>query len=175
MAYLSQFCPTSHRTRITSVSFYRTTFYSIMMSIHSAINSFLVPSRLSPYAKFKMALKIKRSSKTISKSIRRFLDFCKFEGLDIEQKAIKFCDSVKLKLTKLEYQVGLIKEESTSELLRFTIRHKLIKFIISLNIIYSYPNKTITSNNLLIKALTARYCKSSSCPKNYIKHQIYRL
>src|SRR5215217_8845012 len=28
-------------------------------------------------------------------------------------------------LTKLEYQVGLIKEESTSELLRFTIRHIL--------------------------------------------------
>jgi hypothetical protein len=26
-------------------------------------------------------------------------------------------------LTKLEYQAGLIKEESTSELLRFTIRH----------------------------------------------------
>jgi hypothetical protein len=28
-------------------------------------------------------------------------------------------------LTKLEYQAGLIKEESTSELLRFTIRHLL--------------------------------------------------
>ncbi len=30
-----------------------------------------------------------------------------------------------LTLTKLEYQAGLIKEESTSELLRFTIRHIL--------------------------------------------------
>ena len=30
-----------------------------------------------------------------------------------------------LKLTKLEYQAGLIKEQSTSELLRFTIRHLL--------------------------------------------------
>jgi hypothetical protein len=30
-----------------------------------------------------------------------------------------------LMLTKLEYQAGLIKEESTSELLRFTIRHIL--------------------------------------------------
>ena len=30
-----------------------------------------------------------------------------------------------LVLTKLEYQAGLIKEESTSELLRFTIRHIL--------------------------------------------------
>ena len=28
-------------------------------------------------------------------------------------------------LTKIEYQAGLIKEESTSELLRFTIRHIL--------------------------------------------------
>jgi hypothetical protein len=28
-------------------------------------------------------------------------------------------------LTKLEYEAGLIKEESTSELLRFTIRHIL--------------------------------------------------
>src|SRR3954452_14902060 len=28
-------------------------------------------------------------------------------------------------LTKLEYEAGLIKEESTSELLRFTIRHLL--------------------------------------------------
>ena len=30
-----------------------------------------------------------------------------------------------LMLTKLEYEAGLIKEESTSELLRFTIRHIL--------------------------------------------------
>jgi hypothetical protein len=30
-------------------------------------------------------------------------------------------------LTKLEYQAGLIKEESTSELLRFTIRHQYTK------------------------------------------------
>src|SRR5215208_4744044 len=30
-----------------------------------------------------------------------------------------------LTLTKLEYQAGLIKEQSTSELLRFTIRHIL--------------------------------------------------
>ena len=31
-------------------------------------------------------------------------------------------------LTKLEYQAGLIKEESTSELVRFTIRHILNQF-----------------------------------------------
>ncbi len=57
------------------------------------------------------------------------MDFCKFEGLDIEQKAIKFCDFVKLKLTKLEYQAGLIKEESTSELLRFTTRRILSQIL----------------------------------------------
>jgi hypothetical protein len=33
-------------------------------------------------------------------------------------------------LTKLEYEAGLIKEESTSELLRFTIRYIQINFII---------------------------------------------
>lgn len=37
-------------------------------------------------------------------------------------------------LTKLEYQAGLTKEESTSELLRFTIRHILSQ--ISNNRIY---------------------------------------
>ena len=93
------------------------------MSMKAATTS-LVPSRVSPYAKFKMALKSKEVQRQYPNLLERFLDFCKFEGLDIEQKAIKFCDSVKLKLTKLEYQVGLIKEESTSELLRFTIRHR---------------------------------------------------
>jgi hypothetical protein len=32
-------------------------------------------------------------------------------------------------LTKLEYEAGLIKEESTSELLRFTIRMLVVKMI----------------------------------------------
>ena len=67
------------------------------MSIDSAINSFLVPSRLSPYAKFKMALKSKEVQRQYPNLLERFMDFCKFEGLDIEQKAIKFCDFVKLK------------------------------------------------------------------------------
>ena len=54
-----------------------------------------------------------------------------------------------LLLTKLVYQAGLIKEDSSSEILRFTIRHIPIKFLISLNIvIYSNnnsPKSTTTS------------------------------
>jgi hypothetical protein len=67
------------------------------MSIEAATNSFLVPPRLSPYAKFKMALKSREVQRQYPNLLERFLDFCKFEGLDIEQKAIKFCDFVKLK------------------------------------------------------------------------------
>jgi hypothetical protein len=70
------------------------------MSIEITIDS-LVPLRLSPYAEFKM-IKIKRSSKTISQSIERFLDFCKFTGIDVEQKAIKFCDCFPLLRRKIK-------------------------------------------------------------------------
>ena len=66
-------------------------------------------------------------------------------------------------LTKFEYQSGLIKEESTSELLRFTIRHIL-------NQVHNQPEylilkqqnnnrnnlKTISSNNSLIVKLFYR-------------------
>jgi late competence protein required for DNA uptake (superfamily II DNA/RNA helicase) len=44
-----------------------------------------------------MALKSKEVQRQYSSLLGKFLDFCKFEGLDIEQKAIKFCDFVKLK------------------------------------------------------------------------------
>jgi hypothetical protein len=66
-----------------------------MMSIEAAINSLLVPSRLSPYAKFKMALKSKEVQRQYPNLLGRFLDFCRFEGFDIEEKAIKFCDFVR--------------------------------------------------------------------------------
>jgi len=42
-------------------------------------------------------------------------------------------------LTKLEYEAGLIKEESTSELLRFTIRHILNQ--LHNNLIYPIPKE----------------------------------
>src|ERR671931_105230 len=67
------------------------------MSIEAAIDSLLIPSRLSPRAKFKMALKSKEVQRQYPTLLGKFLDFCKFEGLNIEQKANKFCDFVKSK------------------------------------------------------------------------------
>jgi hypothetical protein len=54
-------------------------------------------------------------------------------------------------LTKLEYQAGLIKEESTSELLRFTIRHIL-------NLVHNQPEYLILKNNnrRKLKTLSSR-------------------
>jgi hypothetical protein len=40
----------------------------------------LVPSRLSPYAKFKMALKSKEVQRQYRSLLEKFLDFCKFQG-----------------------------------------------------------------------------------------------
>jgi hypothetical protein len=45
---------------------------------------------LSPYAKFKMALKSKEVKRQYPNLLEKFLDFCKFEGLSIEEKAAKF-------------------------------------------------------------------------------------
>ena len=67
------------------------------MTVEVAADSLLVPSRLSPYAKFKMALKSKEVQRQYPSLLERFLDFCKFEGLDVEQKSIKLCDFVKSK------------------------------------------------------------------------------
>ena len=48
------------------------------MSIEAATDSLLVPSRLSPYAKFKMALKSKEVQRQYPSLLGKFLDFCKF-------------------------------------------------------------------------------------------------
>ena len=53
------------------------------MSVEASTDSQLVLSRLSPYAKFKMALKSKEVQRQYPNLLERFLDFCKFEGLDI--------------------------------------------------------------------------------------------
>jgi len=50
----------------------------------------VVTATLSPYSKFKMALKSKEVQRQYPNLLEKFLDFCKFEGLDVEQKAIKF-------------------------------------------------------------------------------------
>ena len=58
------------------------------MSVEASTDSQLVLSRLSPCAKFKMALKSKEVQRHYPNLLERFLDFCKFEGLDIENKKI---------------------------------------------------------------------------------------
>ena len=59
------------------------------MSQESAI---ALGTRLSPYAKFKMALKSKEVQRQYPNLLGRFLDFCKFQGDTVEDKAIKFLE-----------------------------------------------------------------------------------
>ena len=86
-------------------------------------------------------------------------------------------------LAKIEYQAGSIKEESTSELLRFTIRHRLSKFIINLNILYSSKRNnsrimlTTISNcsSFIIKLLYSLVPFFRSRYPSCLKQRIYRL
>ena len=60
-----------------------------MMSVQSgSIASF--PPTLSSYSKFRMALKSKEVQRQYPNLLERFLDFCRFEGLDIEEKSQEF-------------------------------------------------------------------------------------
>lgn len=54
-----------------------------------------ITSRVSPYAKFKMALKSKEVQRQYPNLLERFLDFGRFEGLDMEEKTCRFCEFVK--------------------------------------------------------------------------------
>ena len=45
---------------------------------------------LPPYSKFKMALISREVRRQYPNLLERFLDFCRFEGLDIERKALEF-------------------------------------------------------------------------------------
>jgi hypothetical protein len=83
-------------------------------------------------------------------------------------------------LTKLEYEFGLIKEESTSELLRFTIRHLLNQ--LSNNQVYHYveqQEKRLQNNQQqqLVNQVTLQLLLLQVIIRNqnYTKHQIYRL
>ena len=67
------------------------------MSIKATTVDSVVISGLSPYSRFKMALKSKEVQRQYPNLLERFLDFCKFEGLDVEQKAIKFSRFAKSK------------------------------------------------------------------------------
>jgi hypothetical protein len=78
----------SHRTRITSV-FYRTTPFNIMLSVQPrSVETF--PTTLSSYSKFRMALKSREVQRQYPNLLEKILDFCKFEGLDAEQKSLEF-------------------------------------------------------------------------------------
>jgi integrase len=48
------------------------------------------PITLSSYSRFRMALKSREVQRQYPNLLEKFLDFCRFEGLDIEQKALEF-------------------------------------------------------------------------------------
>jgi integrase len=57
---------------------------------------------LSPFAKFTTALKSREVQRQYPISLGRFLDFCKFDGLDVEEKAVNFYDSVQSNSEEVE-------------------------------------------------------------------------
>ncbi len=77
----------SHRTLFTSVTFYRTTTILGAMSDRTASLSL---TGLSAYAKFNAALRSKEVRRQYPHLLERFLDFCKFEGLSLEDKVQSF-------------------------------------------------------------------------------------
>jgi hypothetical protein len=50
----------------------------------------LASSTFSAYSRFKMALKSKEVQRQHPNLLEKFLDFCKFGGLDVQQKASRF-------------------------------------------------------------------------------------
>jgi hypothetical protein len=60
------------------------------MSAQTTATDSLPTSTSSSYSKFRIALKSKEVQRQYPNLLEKFLDFCKFEGIDAEQKAIKF-------------------------------------------------------------------------------------
>jgi hypothetical protein len=60
------------------------------MSVHAIATDLSVTSVLSPYARFKIALKSNEVKRQYPNLLGKFLDFCKFKGVNIEQKATNF-------------------------------------------------------------------------------------
>jgi len=60
------------------------------MSVYATATDLSGTSVLSPYSKFKMALKSKEVKRQYPNLLEKFLDFCKFEGHNVEQKATEF-------------------------------------------------------------------------------------
>jgi hypothetical protein len=69
----------------------------LSMSIQTTTTDPQVISALSSYTKFKLALKSKEVQRQYPSLLERFLDFSKFEGLNVEEKAIKFSSFAKSK------------------------------------------------------------------------------
>ena len=86
---MSQICLAFHRIRVTSVSFYGTTLHIMMSEQFGTVESFPAPllATLSPYSKFKMALKSREVQRQYPNLLERFLDFYIFEGVNVEQKS----------------------------------------------------------------------------------------
>jgi hypothetical protein len=82
-------------------------FYVIVMSVQETTIDTRVMPALSPYSKFKLALKSKEVQRQYPNLLERFLDFCEFEGLNIEQKAIKFSSFAKSKSQEEVEDLGL--------------------------------------------------------------------
>ena len=58
--------------------------------------------KLSPFSKFKSALKSKEVQRQYPNSLGSFLDFCKFDGLDVEEKAVNFYNFVQANSEEVE-------------------------------------------------------------------------
>jgi hypothetical protein len=69
---------------------YRFIGLHIIVIIMSTATDLSVTSVLSPYSKFKMALKSKEVKRQYPNLLEKFLDFCKIEGHSVEQKATNF-------------------------------------------------------------------------------------
>jgi hypothetical protein len=111
------------------------------MSVYATAADQSITSVLSPYARFKMALKSKEVKRQYPNLLEKFLDFCKFEGPNIEQKALKFYLFAKTKTQEemedlvirfILFQTGRIdKGEITSGTLRNYV--KALKLFCKMN------------------------------------------
>jgi hypothetical protein len=67
------------------------------MSAPTTTTNSLATSTLSSYSRFRIALKSNEVKRQYPNLLQKFLDSCKFEGLDIEEKAIKFSNFARSK------------------------------------------------------------------------------
>ena len=72
------------------------------MTFQAASPEPVIPLRVSPYTKFKMVLKSKEVQRQYPNLLERFLDFGSFEGLDVEEKTINFCEFFKSRPAEVE-------------------------------------------------------------------------